>query len=176
MSARRRLLLVDAIPDHVISYARTFEDEGYRVDVAATGHAGLTAAREHTPDCILIDVRLPDMSGWDLCRNLKDAAETRHIPVVVLTPDTTRNHAQQSARVLCNAWIAQPSQADDLLRAIAHVLAQDDPAPRSAEDAILGVTECPACESDHVRATLRVSPVQYYSCAECGHRWRVEAL
>ncbi len=176
MSASPRLLLVDAIPDHVISYARSFADEGYRVDVAATGHAGLAAAREHSPDCIVIDVRLPDMSGWDLCRNLKEADETRHIPVVVLTPDTARANAQESARVLCNAWIAQPSQADDLLRAIAHVLAQDDPAPRSPEDAVLGVTACPACDSDRVRATLRVSPVQYYSCTGCGHRWRVEAL
>jgi DNA-binding response OmpR family regulator len=176
MVATPRLLLVDAIPDHVISYSRAFTQEGYRVDLAETAHEGLVAARQHTPDCIVIDVRLPDLSGWDLCRELKQGAETRHIPVVVLTPDTTRDHALHSARVLCSAWMAQPSQPEDLLRAIQHVLSQEESEPRSPDEAVLGVAVCPACESDRVRATLRVSPVQYYSCRACGHGWRVEAL
>ena len=170
------VLLVDAIPDHVTSYARAFSDHGFHVEVAGSGRDGLAVARQQAPDCILIDVRLPDMSGWDLCRDQKQSAETRHIPVVVLTPDTSRDHARHGARVQCNAWIAQPSQADDLVRAVHHVLSQDDPAPRSPDEALLGVTACPACDSDRVRATLRVSPVQYYACSSCGHRWRVEAL
>lgn len=176
MGRTPRLLLVDAIPDHVISYSRAFAEEGYRVDIAANGGDGLAAARHEPPDCIVIDVRLPDMSGWDVCRQLKQDAATRDIPVVVLTPDTTRDHARESARVLCTAWMAQPSQAEDLVRAIQHVLAQPVTAPRSPEEAVLGVASCPACESDRVRATLRVSPVQYYACHACGHGWRVEAL
>ena len=171
-----RLLLVDAIPDHVISYSRAFADEGYFVDVAATAGDGLTAARHQLPNCIVIDVRLPDRSGWELCRELKQDSMTRDIPVVVLTPDTTREHVLESARSLCTAWMAQPSQADDLLRAIEHVLAQPGSEPRNAEEAVLGATVCPACDSDRVRATLRVSPVQYYACHACGHGWRVEAL
>jgi CheY-like chemotaxis protein len=176
MGTTPRLLLVDAIPDHVISYSRAFEDEGYSTEVATTGTDGLASARLRVPDCIVIDVRLPDMSGWDLCRDLKDDPATRDIPVVVLTPDTTRDHVRESARLLCTAWMAQPSQADDLVRAVQHVLAQPMPAPRSAEEAVLGVATCPACESDRVRATLRVSPVQYYACHACGHGWRVEAI
>jgi CheY-like chemotaxis protein len=176
MSAMPRLLLIDAIPDHVASYSRAFVEEGYRVNVASTAHDGLAAARQHAPDCIVIDVRLPDLSGWDVCRELKHGAETRHIPIVVLTPDTTRDHALQSARALCTAWMTQPSQAEDLVRAIQHVLSQERSEPRSPDEAVLGVAVCPACESDRVRATLRVSPVQYYSCSACGHGWRVEAL
>jgi CheY-like chemotaxis protein len=171
-----RLLLVDAIPDHVISYSRAFADEGYFLDIATTGDEGLASARRAAPNCIVIDVRLPDMSGWDLCRHLKQDASTCDIPVVVLTPDTTRDHARDSARVLCTAWMTQPSQAEDLVRCIQHVLAQALSAPQSPEDAVLGVASCPACESDRVRATLRVSPVQYYACHACGHGWRVEAV
>ena len=171
-----RLLLVDAIPDHVISYSRAFADEGYFLDVATTGGEGLASARRAAPNCIVIDVRLPDMSGWDLCRDLKQDASTCGIPVVVLTPDTTRDHVRDSARMLCTAWMTQPSQAEDLVRCIQHVLAQPLSAPQSPEDAVLGVASCPACESDRVRATLRVSPVQYYACHACGHGWRVEAV
>jgi DNA-binding response OmpR family regulator len=171
-----RLLLVDAIPDHVISYVRALAEEGYRVDVAATASEGLAAARERSPDCVIIDVRLPDRSGWEVCRELKQNDRTRDIPVVVLTPDTTRAHARHSARALCAAWMAQPSQAEDLVRTIQYVLAQDEPSPRSLDEAVLGVAVCPACESDRVRATLRVSPVQYYACRACGHGWRVQGL
>jgi CheY-like chemotaxis protein len=176
MGAHRRLLLIDAIPDHVISYSRAFADEGYVIDIAATGGDGLASARQQPPDCVVIDVRLPDISGWDVCRELKQDASTRHIPVVVLTANTTRAHVRESERVLCTAWMAQPSQAEDLVRTVEHVLAQRMTAPRSPEEAVLGVTTCPACESDRVRATLRVSPVQYYACHACGHGWRVEAL
>ena len=176
MGATPRLLLVDAIPDHVISYSRAFLDEGYLIDVATTAGEGLATARRGPPDCIVIDVRLPDMSGWELCRHLKQDSSTCDIPVVVLTPDTTRDHVRDNARVLCTAWMTQPSQAEDLLRAVQHVLAQPVSAPQSADDAVLGVATCPACESDRVRATLRVSPVQYYACHACGHGWRVQAL
>jgi DNA-binding response OmpR family regulator len=176
MGRTPHVLLVDAIPDHVVSYSRAFTEEGYYVDVAATAVDGLSAARHQLPHCIIIDIRLPDRSGWELCRDLKGDSSTCDIPVVVLTPDTTREHVLESARSLCTAWMAQPSQAEDLVRAIEHVLAQPESAPRSPEEAVLGVNMCPACESDRVRATLRVSPVQYYACHACGHGWRVEAL
>src|SRR5918998_6563468 len=102
-----RLLLVDAIPDHVISYSRAFAEEGYGFEVAATANDALEAARHQQPHCIVIDVRLPDMSGWELCRELKEDSATCDIPVVVLTPDTTREHVLESARSPCTAWMAQ---------------------------------------------------------------------
>ena len=176
MGASAHILLVDNIPDHVISYSRTLADVGYRVEVVRSGVEALDSARTCVPDCIVIDVRLPDMTGWDLCRELKRDQRTMQVPIIVLTPDTARDNAPQNARMLCNAWIAQPSQADDLVRAVQHVLSQEEDAPRTLEDAVLGISVCPVCESDRVRATVRVSPVQYYSCRACGHGWRVETL
>jgi len=170
------ILLVDDIPDHIGRYEAALCDCGYRVETAQTGEAGLALARRLLPDCAIIDVRLPDMSGWDLCADLKTADETRAIPVVILTPEAARSYADDSSRVRCDAWITQPTMAIDLVRAVRHVLAQDDEAPRSPEDAVIGVVACPACASDEVRATIRVNPVQYYSCRRCGHVWRVEAL
>jgi len=169
------ILLVDNIPDHASSYEAALSERGHRVRLATTGLDALIIARSTPPDCTVIDVRLPDMSGWDLCKALKCDVATRETPVVVLTPDTSRAQALESARVYCNAWIAQPAQAEDLVRAVDHVLVQDESAPRTADEAVLGVTSCPACESDQVRATLRVSPIQYYACRACGHSWRTEA-
>lgn len=171
-----RILLVDNIPDHATSYEAALAERGYDVQVVSSGSEALRRARATPPDCAVIDVRLPDMTGWELCGHFKREPPTSSVPVMVLTPDTSRAHATESARTHCNAWIAQPVQADDLVRAVQHVLAQDEATPRSPEEAVLGVASCPACDSDLVRATLRVSPVQYYTCRNCGHRWRVEAL
>jgi CheY-like chemotaxis protein len=170
------VLLVDNIPDHAEQYESALTERGYRVHLATTGLEALSIARTTSPACIIIDVRLPDMSGWDLCGALKREEGTRESAVVILTPDTSRAHALESARVHCNAWIAQPSQAQDLTRVVDHVLAQEDSVPATIEEAVLGVNSCPACESDRVKATLRVRPIQYYSCRACGHGWRVEAL
>lgn len=176
MAAGQLILLVDDIPDHVGQYEAALTGSGYRVATAQTGQDGLALARRLRPDCIVIDVRLPDMSGWDLCEDLKTDGATRAIPVVILTPEASRSYADESARVRCDAWITLPTMAVDLVRAVGHVLAQGDEAPRSAEDAVIGAVACPACGSDQVRATIRVNRVQYYTCRRCGHFWRVQAL
>lgn len=170
------ILLVDCIPDHTAQYAAALRDRGYRVAVVTAGGEALTAALDTPPCCAVIDLRLPDMSGWELCRRLKQEAATRDVPVVVLTPDTSRERAVESARVHCNAWIALPAQAADLVRAVEHVLAQGAAVPARPEEAVLGVQSCPACESDRVRATLRVRAIRYHLCRACGYGWRVEAI
>jgi diguanylate cyclase (GGDEF)-like protein len=59
--------------------------ERYRVLTAETGEAGLALALEHRPDLILLDVRMPDLDGFAVCRRLKDDSRTREIPVLFLT-------------------------------------------------------------------------------------------
>jgi len=61
------------------------EDEGYVVHEAVDGHAGLKAFREHDVDLVLLDLRLPDMSGFDVCRSLR--AESI-VPIIIITAQT----------------------------------------------------------------------------------------
>jgi CheY-like chemotaxis protein len=170
-----RVLLVDDIPDHANAYQHALREHGYRVEVAQTGRDALAIARATRPDCAVIDVRLPDISGWEVCRELKSDRDTKATAIVVLTPDVSATCAQESAKAGCNAWLTHPPQPNDLVRAVRHVLSQATDSPASPEDAILGMRECPACASDRIRATLRISPVQYYWCLQCGLCWRVEA-
>jgi two-component system, OmpR family, phosphate regulon response regulator PhoB len=58
---------------------------GHRVTVAAAGEDGLRLVREDTPELILLDLRMPGISGWDVIRQLKAAPEYRAIPVIVVT-------------------------------------------------------------------------------------------
>ncbi len=61
------------------------EREGYQVDTAATGKDGLDAASTKRPDIILLDIYLPDTSGYDVLARLKQNRETRSIPVILMT-------------------------------------------------------------------------------------------
>jgi CheY-like chemotaxis protein len=168
------ILLVNDIPDHASAYERALVANGFRVSFAASGAAALAAAAGETPDCAVIDVRLPDMRGWDLCRQLKkDSA--RNVPVVLLAPEVSKGSAADSASVGCNAWLAYPTIADDLVRAVRQVLATGESAPASPEDAVLMARACPACEGARLKPTLRMRLIQYFCCLDCGFCWRVDS-
>jgi two-component system, OmpR family, phosphate regulon response regulator PhoB len=61
------------------------EKEGYRVSVASDGEEGLMQAEEETPDLVLLDWMLPKVSGIEVCRRLRGRAETRNVPIIMLT-------------------------------------------------------------------------------------------
>ena len=75
----------------------------------------------------------------------------------------------------CNAWLARPAFASDLVRVIRHVLNQNGPTPKTPHEAVLNEINCPACESTLIRAGLRMAFIQYYTCKACRFHWRVEA-
>jgi CheY-like chemotaxis protein len=170
------VLLVNDIPDQSRAYVAALTRQGYRVQLATSGREALTLVAIAQPDCAVIDLRLPDMSGWELCRALKDRSECHELRIVVLTPDVSRMSADDSFRVGCNAWLTHPAVAEDLVRMVRQVLNLDTAEPSSADHALLSLTVCPACGSERVRPTLRVSPIQYYCCAHCRFCWRVEVL
>lgn len=174
MAARPLILLVDDIPDHAKRYEMGLTQHGYRVHLVNTAAAAVLSARNESPDCAVIDVRLPDITGWDLCRQLKDDDHTVGIPIVILTSEVTENCANESARSGCSAWLTHPTVTDDVVRAVKSVLAQNRSAPRSGHDSVIGLVNCQACGSDRVKATLRLGTIQYYCCEVCGLCWRVE--
>ncbi len=168
------ILLVNDIPDHVTAYERALVVSGFRVSIATTGAGALEQAAAAPPDCAVIDVRLPDMRGWDVCKQLK-AGPSGNIPIVLLAADVSRGTAAESASVGCNAWLAHPTIADDLVRTVRQVLASDGPEPASPEEAVLGARACPACAGERVKATLRMRLIQYFCCRDCGFCWRVDS-
>jgi two-component system cell cycle response regulator len=83
MSAR--ILVVDDIEANVRLLQAKLEAEYYEVLTAPDGPTALAVAAAEKPDIVLLDVMMPGMDGFAVCRRLKDDAETRHIPVVLLT-------------------------------------------------------------------------------------------
>jgi two-component system cell cycle response regulator len=80
-----RILVVDDIDANVRLLQAKLAAEYYEVLTASDGPSGLIVAAEQKPDIILLDVMMPGMDGFEVCRRLKDDAATRHIPVVLVT-------------------------------------------------------------------------------------------
>jgi two-component system phosphate regulon response regulator PhoB len=118
-----QILLVDDEPDQVEMYRYALEDSGFVVISASTGSDAVTRARDLGPDVIVLDVRLPDMTGWDVCRVLKADPRTEHIPVIVLTAAATPTLATDAANAGCAAYLLKPCYPDQLAISIRNVLA-----------------------------------------------------
>jgi putative two-component system response regulator len=84
-----RILVVDDEPANRAVVSRMMKDLGYEVTTASDGEAALEAVRRGRPDVILLDVNMPLLDGFEVCRRLKSAAATRLIPVVMLTGRST---------------------------------------------------------------------------------------
>ncbi len=80
---RRTILLVDDDPVN-IDYLRLFLDEHYNVQVASSGHEAIRLAADQ-PDLILLDIMMPDMDGYEVCKRLKSAPAISGIPIIFMT-------------------------------------------------------------------------------------------
>jgi CheY-like chemotaxis protein len=174
MAAEHVILLVNNIPDHAVTYGRALVGQGFQVHLVRSGKGALELIRRTLPTCVVIDLRLPDMSGWELCRRLRTGQHGKDLRIVVLTPELSKTCAADSARAGCDAWLAHPTIAEDMVRTVKRVLNLQTAMPSSPDEALLGGITCAACGAEEVRPTLRMGSIQYYCCGRCRFCWRVE--
>ena len=96
---------------------------GYRLLTAMLGHLGLQLAREHLPDLILLDLNLPDISGDEVLRQLRDDPATRDIPVIMVSADAMGERIQALLRQGATGYLTKPYKVAELLRVIGETLA-----------------------------------------------------
>jgi len=91
---------------------------------ALGGQAGLDAIRQHHPDLVLLDLMMPDMSGWDLCMKMRAEEQIRDTPVIVVTALSTRHDRSFGLSVAKVAdYITKPFMPSQLRHSIEAVLA-----------------------------------------------------
>lgn len=118
--------------------ARILQDAGFNVMEAATGTAALAAIAEHQPALVILDVKLPDMSGFEVCRQIKANPETVFIPVLHLS--ATFVQSQDKAEGLdggADAYLAQPVEPIELIatvRSLLRIRRAEEAALSSARD------------------------------------------
>jgi CheY-like chemotaxis protein len=112
-------LIVEDDPDQAEMAARLLRYRQFDSSIAPTGGLGLAMARSLRPDVILLDLMLPDTTGFDVCRGLRGDRETMLTPVVMLTALGDDLNRTRGFRVGANAYVPKPYGAEELFRAIA---------------------------------------------------------
>src|SRR6185369_17320578 len=93
----------------------TLESSGYRVINTEEGGSAITLAQLHTPDLILLDLGLPDMSGNAVIAHLKQEPSTQDIPIVVCTADDREETAEACRAAGCIDVLLKPFSSEQLL-------------------------------------------------------------
>lgn len=112
-------LIVEDHPEQAKLVEKILGLRGYRALIADDGETGLLMARRHQPDVVLLDLMLPDVNGFDVCRRLRSDSATMLIPVVMLTALDDRQHRMHGFRVGANAYLTKPYGVEELFEAVA---------------------------------------------------------
>ena len=85
MQNNRRILVIDDDPDFLEATRAVLESQPYQVILALGGEAGLSQARSHPPDLVLLDIIMPGLDGFEVCRRLKEDPDLCRVPVMMIT-------------------------------------------------------------------------------------------
>ena len=121
---RRKLILI--VEDHDLNLKLLqdlLEAQGYETMQTGDGLEALSLARERLPDLILMDIQLPDISGLEVTRWLKEDARTRRIPVVAVTAFAMSGDEKKVLESGADAYVSKPISVLAFLRTVARFLA-----------------------------------------------------
>lgn len=111
---RHRILLIEDDYDVAEMLLMYFQAQGYNVQHADTGGAGVELARTTLPHVILLDVMLPDMDGYDTCIKLRNKSLTRYIPILFLTQRDERAAKVKGLELGADDYVTKPFDVDEL--------------------------------------------------------------
>ncbi|MDK2122482.1 hybrid sensor histidine kinase/response regulator [Parachitinimonas caeni] len=103
---------------------RLLAREGYQVLTAKDGVDALQQLQDTKPDVMLLDVEMPRMDGFELTRNIRTNAETRDIPIIMITSRTADKHRNYALELGVNVFLGKPYQEDELLEHIRRLIDQ----------------------------------------------------
>lgn len=106
----------------LVSYKLT--QSGHQVVAVGNGLAALKAVREHQVDLVLLDIRMPGMSGLDVCRELRADAATRALPVILLTARSQEDDVETGFAAGADDYIVKPFSPRELTSRVEAVLAR----------------------------------------------------
>jgi signal transduction histidine kinase len=114
-SSKPLILVVDDVPDNVQFLAARLRTKGFQVAAAANGHDALTSVAMQVPDLILLDVQMPEMDGFEVCRRLKSDLATASIPVIFLTARSEVDDVLAGFAVGAVDYVTKPFNAAELV-------------------------------------------------------------
>jgi phosphate regulon transcriptional regulator PhoB len=123
-----RVLVVEDEPDVAEMIRYNLQKEGYDALLSANGVDALRQVREARPDVVLLDLMVPQLNGWEICRRLKQEAGTRAIPVIMVTGRTEEGDKVLGFEMGADDYVTKPFSPRELLARVRAVLRRGKPA------------------------------------------------
>jgi DNA-binding response OmpR family regulator len=145
---RAEILIIDDLMESVALLLRYFKSEPIEAMVALNGIDGLRKAREGRPDAILLDVAMPGMDGYSVCRELKADPSTSHIPVIFLSANTSLQHKLDGFAAGGVDYIGKPFSSEEVMARVHVHLRSGNLGRQELSDRALGMQQKVAREPD----------------------------
>lgn len=149
---KARLLLVEDDVDIANMLKIYFSAQGYDVDVVTHGSAAVEKTRHVMPHLIVLDIMLPDIDGYEVCRILRQNTRTSHIPVIFLTQKDERGDKLQGLELGADDYITKPFDIEELKLRVQNAIARSE--RESLTDPLTGLPSGRIIE-DQLRRIIR---------------------
>ena len=116
------ILVVDDTPANLTLLRQMLSARGYNVQVCRTGEVAIKSATLMQPDLILLDIRMPDLDGYEVCRWLKTNPDTAEIPVIFISVLETTDEKVAAFQVGGADYVTKPFQAEEVIARVEHQL------------------------------------------------------
>lgn len=110
----KKVLIIEDEPDHIMVIKARLEPMGYEVIAAIDGEEGFTKAKTAKPDLIILDIMMPSLDGFGVCRLMKADPATKGIPILILTALGTKDLAEKCLEAGADDLLQKPWDAKDL--------------------------------------------------------------
>jgi PleD family two-component response regulator len=121
-----RLLIVEDDVDISNMLRIYFSSQGFEVETALRGGDALDKTRQSMPHLIVLDIMLPDINGYEVCRQLRTTTRTSHIPVIFLTQKDERSDRLQGLELGADDYITKPFDIDELKLRVQNAIARSE--------------------------------------------------
>lgn len=115
MADKGKILAVDDTPASLKLLTNLLTEEGYEVRSAINGDLALQSAIGNPPELVLLDIRMPEMDGFEVCRRLKAQPETRHVPVIFVSAIAETDEKVKGFELGAVDFVTKPFQREELL-------------------------------------------------------------
>ncbi len=123
-SGSNRILVIDDDTTFVNLLAIRLESVGYEVEIQTDGATALQAATERQPDLVILDLRLPGMSGFDVCKELRRSFHPWEVPILMLTGVDQPLAQLRGFACGADAYLTKPCDSTELFKTVAFLLGQ----------------------------------------------------
>jgi two-component system, OmpR family, alkaline phosphatase synthesis response regulator PhoP len=118
----KRILIVDDEPNIVLSLEFLMKREGHEPTIASDGEAALRSIAAEPPDLVILDVMLPKMNGFDVCRHIKGDPRWRGIKILMLTAKGRDTEVAKGLGLGADAYVTKPFSTKDLVAQVKQLL------------------------------------------------------